>query len=124
VASADALAVAHRLALADIARADPAKKADVDWFAPALAAPARVAPADLKAIAGRYEGRRIDIVDGKLLYTWRERFRLQLEPLGGDLFGIEGVRDFRFRVVRKSGKVVALQRINRDGTTTDYARLD
>lgn len=124
VASADALAVAHRLALADIAKADPAKKADADWFAPTLAVPARVAPADLKAVAGRYEGRRIDIVDGKLLYTWRERFRLQLEPLGGDLFAIEGVRDFRFRALRKAGKVTALQRINRDGTTTDYARLD
>lgn len=124
VPSADALAVAHRLALADIAKTDPAKQADADWFAPTLAAPARVAPADLKAVAGRYEGRRIDLADGKLLYTWRERLRLTLEPLGGDLFAIEGVRDFRFRALRKAGKVVALQRINRDGTTTDYARLD
>ncbi|WP_428679508.1 S41 family peptidase [Sphingopyxis sp.] len=123
VASADALGVAHRLALADIARADPAKQADIDWLAPTLAAPADVRPADLKAVAGRYEGRRIDIVGGKLLYTWRDRFRLQLDPLGDDLFAIEGVRDFRFRILRKAGRVAALQRINRDGTTIDYARL-
>lgn len=124
VASADAMSIAHRLALADIAKADPAKQADADWFAPMLAAPAKVTPADLKAVAGRYEGRRVDLAGGKLLYTWRERFRLTLEPLGGDLFAIEGVRDFRFRALRKAGKVTALQRINRDGTTTDYARLD
>ena len=124
VASADALAVAHRLALADIARADPAKKADADWFAPWLDAPAKIAPADLKAVAGRYEGRRIDIADGKLVYIWRDRFRLQLEPLGADLFAVEGEHDFRFRILRKAGKVLALQRIDRDGTTIDYARLD
>ena len=125
VASAEALTVAHRLALADLAKADPAKQADADWFAPALAARARpvpVVPADLKAIAGRYDGRRIDIVGGKPLYTWRERFRVTLEPLGNDLFAVEGVSDFRFRIVRKAGKVAALERIDRDGTTTNYAR--
>lgn len=127
VASADALAVAHRLALADIARSDPAKQADADWLAPLLSArskPVLLAPAALKAIAGRYEGRRIDIVDGKPLYAWRERFRLRLEPLAADLFAIEGIADFRFRFIRKGGRVTTLQRINRDGTTIDYARLD
>lgn len=125
VASADALIVAHRLALADMAKADPAKQADADWLAPILAAraqPVQLTPAALKAIAGRYEGRRIDIVDGKLLYTWRERFRLGLEPLGDDLFAVEGVDDFRFHIARKAGKIVALTRINRDGTTQTYAR--
>ncbi|NIJ38183.1 hypothetical protein FHR22_002886 [Sphingopyxis panaciterrae] len=124
VASADALAVAHRLALAEIVKADPAKRADADWLAPELAAHGQPSAAALKAMTGRYEGRHIDLVDGKLLYTWRERFRLALEPLGGDLLAIEGVRDFRFRVVRKNGKIIALERINRDGTTQSYARID
>ncbi|HKX89180.1 MAG TPA: S41 family peptidase [Sphingopyxis sp.] len=124
VASADALTVAHRLALADLAKADPAKQADADWLAPELATHPQPSAAALKAIAGRYEGRHIDLVDGKLLYTWRERFRLTLQPLTGDLLAIEGVRDFRFRVVRKGGKVAALERIDRDGSTRTYARLD
>lgn len=124
VASADALAVAHRLALADLVKADPAKQADADWFAPELAAHTQPSIAALKAIAGRYEGRRVDLVGGKLLYTWRERLRLTLEPLPDDLLAIEGVRDFRFRVVRKGGKVAGLERIDRDGTTQIYARLD
>ena len=124
VASADALTVAHRLALAEVAKADPEKRADADWIASTLAARPQLTPAALKAITGRYEGRRIDLVGGKLLYTWRERFRLTLEPLGSDLFEIEGIRDFRFRIVRKGGKVTALERINRDGTTDTYARLD
>lgn len=124
VASADALGVAHRLALAELAKADPAKQADADWFAPLLAAHGQPNSAALKAITGRYEGRRIDLVDGKLLYTWRERFRLALEPLGDDLFAVEGIDDFRFRIARKGGKIVALDRINRDGTTQTYARLD
>ncbi|SEH13638.1 N-terminal domain of Peptidase_S41 [Sphingopyxis sp. YR583] len=124
VASADALAVAHRLALADLAKADPAKRAEADWLAPELSKRPQPSATALKAVAGRYEGRRIDLVDGKLLYTWRGRFRLMLEPLAGDLLGLEGVRDFRFRIVRKGGKVTALERIDRDGTTQSYARLD
>lgn len=124
VASADALGLAHRLALADLAKADPAKRADADWIAPMLAPRSRPSAAALAAIAGRYEGRRIDLVGGKLLYTWRERFRLALEPLGGDLLAIEGTRDFRFRIARNGGKIVALERINRDGTIQTYARLD
>lgn len=124
VPSADALAVAHRLALAELAKADPAKQADADWLAPELAARPQPTTTALKAITGRYEGRRIDLVGGKLLYTWRERFRLTLDPLAGDLLAIEGVRDFRFRIVRKGGKVTALERIDRDGTTQTYARLD
>ncbi|WP_447761056.1 S41 family peptidase [Sphingopyxis panaciterrae] len=124
VASADALAVAHRLALGELAKADPGKQSDADWFAPILAVRAQPSTTTLKAVTGRYEGRRIDLVDGKLLYTWRERFRLALEPLGGDLFAIEGVQDFRFRMARKNGKVTALERINRDGTTQSYARID
>ncbi len=124
VASADALAVAHRLALTDLAKADPAKQADADWFAPQLATHAQPSAPALKAIAGHYEGRRIDLVAGKLLYTWRDRFRVTLEPLSGDLFAVEGVRDFRFRIVRKGGKVTGLERIDRDGTTQIYARLD
>ncbi|KTE17272.1 S41 family peptidase [Sphingopyxis sp. H115] len=124
LASVDALAFAHRLALADLAKADPAKRADADWFAPQLAPHAPLSAAALEAVTGRYEGRRVDLVDGKLRYTWRERLRLTLEPLGGDLLAIEGVRDFRFRIVRKGGKVAALERINRDGTTQIYARLD
>ena len=78
----------------------------------------------MNAVAGRYDGRQIAVADGKLLYTWRERFRATLEALGNDLFAVEGVSDFRFRVVRKAGKVIALERINRDGTTDSYARLD
>ena len=127
VASADALLFAHRLALADLARSDPARQADADWLAPLLsarAAPVTLPPDRMKAIAGRYEGRRIDVADGKLVYTWRERFRLRLEPLGADLLAIEGIDDFRFRLARKAGRIIALERINRDGTSQTYARLD
>lgn len=127
VASAKALAFAHRLALAGLGRTDPAKTAEADWFAPVLAArvdPPEIAVAALQSLTGRYEGRRLDLVNGKLLYTWRDRFRLALDPLAPDLFAVEGVRDFRFRITRKGGKVVALERVNRDGTTQTYARLD
>jgi len=127
VASADALLVAHRLALAALAKTDPDKQDEAAWLAPSLAAraqPVRLSPVSLKALAGRYEGRRIDLIDGKLLYTWRDRFRLALEPLGDDLFAVEGVDDFRFRIARKAGRIVALDRIDRDGTIQSYARLD
>ncbi|MDZ3833763.1 MAG: S41 family peptidase [Sphingopyxis sp.] len=124
VASADALRFAYRLALADRAKADPAKQADADWLEPLIAAgaPKSLQPSDLKAIAGSYDGRKIEIIDGGLSYVWRQRFRLALAPLGNDLFAVEGVDEFRFRIARKAGKVVALERLNRDGTIQSYAR--
>ena len=64
------------------------------------------------------------IENDALIYHWRDRFSLRLEPLGDDLFAVEGTSDYRFHLVSGDGGVVALERIDRDGARRLYPRLD
>ena len=78
----------------------------------------------LAKAAGKYEGRQIILDNGTLYYIWRDRFRVALEPIGPDLFAVEGVSDFRYRLNVSRGKVTVLERVNKDGSIQRYKRLD
>ena len=78
----------------------------------------------LQKAVGKYEGRRIVLENGTLFCIWRDRLRVALEPIGPDLFAVEGVADFRYRLAAQRGKVTALERVNRDGSIQPYKRLD
>ena len=122
-----ALPLAHRLALENLARADPARQTELAWLLPALTAQIdrpTINAAVLRNAAGRYEGRRIVMENGTLFYIWRNRFRVALEPLEANLFAVEGVSDFRYRLNWQRGKVTSLERVNQDGSIQAYKRLD
>lgn len=126
VPSIDALAIAHQLALEDLSKLSDRKRDELAWTLPSVRAqidPPNVPPAMLQAAVGRYEGRLIGIDRGRLYYVWRDRFRAALVPVAPGLFDIEGVQDFRYRLVTKAGRTVGLERVNRDGTTHVYRRL-
>ena len=74
--------------------------------------------------AGRYEGRKLLRTTDGLTYLWRERFTLALEPVGSDLFAVEGTDDYRVRLVRTNGKVSGLERVWSSGAIQTYKRLD
>jgi hypothetical protein len=78
----------------------------------------------VRKAVGQYEGRRIISENGTLFYIWRDRFRVALEPIGANMFAVEGVSDFRYRLNVRGGKVTALERVNKDGTIQAYKRLD
>lgn len=127
VPSVDALSIAHKLALEDLAKGSEDQKMALDWAMPSLMAdgnPPVIAPQILKAAAGQYEGRSLVLDRGRLRYIWRERFTAMLIPVGPNLFDMEGVSDFRIRLMVKGGKVIGLERVNRDGTTQMYKRLE
>jgi hypothetical protein len=80
---------------------------------------------DLKEAAGTYEGRTLVRTSTGLAYHWRDRFVLALEPIGKDLFAVEGTDDYRLRLVRgKNGGVSGLERLWKSGETAIYRRLD
>jgi hypothetical protein len=126
VLSINALAIAQKLAFEGLAQKNAAKRKDLDWALPSLAArsdPLAITPAMIKAAVGKYEGRMIGLDNGRLYYMWRDRFRAALTPIAPGLFDIEGVTDFRYRLVSKAGRTTGLERVNRDGTTRIYKRL-
>ena len=80
--------------------------------------------ADLDEAAGAYEGRTLVRTPTGLAYHWRDRFVLALDPIGKDLFAVQGSDDYRFRLVRAGGVVTGLERVEKSGETSVYRRLD
>lgn len=123
--SYQALDVAHELALEQLASRSPGS--DAAWFLPVVKA--RLSPAtDYTALyrraEGQYEGRQLVVENDALIYHWRGRFALRLEPLGDDLFAVEGTSDYRFRLVSEGDRVVGLERIEPGGERQLYPRLN
>lgn len=125
--SVRALALAHRLALENLAKTDDARRTELAWLLPTLTTTGQRPAADadtLRKAAGKYEGRQLVLDDGTLFYIWRDRFRVALELIGPNLFAVEGVTDFRYRLNTQRGKVISLERINKDGSIQTYQRRD
>lgn len=79
---------------------------------------------ELDEAVGTYEGRTLRRTATGLAYHWRDRFVLALDPIGKDLFAVQGTDDYRFRLVRENGVVSAVERVWKSGETATYRRLD
>ena len=107
-------------------RAD-AGDADAKWaLVPVEYAIAGQTPsaADLDEAVGAYEGRTLVRTPTGIAYHWRGRFVLALDPIGKDLFAVQGTDGYRFRLVRANGVVMGLERVEKSGETSIYRRLD
>jgi hypothetical protein len=79
---------------------------------------------DLDDAVGKYEGRTLSRTATGLAYHWRDHFVLALDPIGKDLFAVQGTDDYRFHLVRENGHVSGLERVWKSGETGAYRRLD
>lgn len=124
VPATDALLAAQKLLLQPLAAKGDA---DAQWaLVPiefAMSGEA-ASDADLDEAAGAYEGRTLVRTRTGLSYHWRGRFVLALEPIGKDLFAVQGTDDYRFRLIREDGVVAGLERVWKSGDTVTYRRLD
>ncbi|HUH10288.1 MAG TPA: S41 family peptidase [Brevundimonas sp.] len=124
VPASDALLAAQKFLLQG--RAD-AGDAEAKWaLVPIELALAGQAPsaADLDEAVGAYEGRTLVRTPTGLAYHWRGRFVLALDPIGKDLFAVQGTDDYRFQLVRVNGAVTGLERVEKSGEAETYRRLD
>ena len=125
VPSHRALDRAYGMALRNLAQSGESN--DAEWLLPVAMArsvePAQIA-ADVKAIQGAYEGRTFTLEDGTLIYRWRDRYSLALEPLGKGLFAVEGTEDYRFRLEFQGKNVSGVRREFRDGNSIFHKRID
>lgn len=79
---------------------------------------------ELDDAVGTYEGRILRRTATGLTYHWRDHFVLALDPIGKDLFAVQGTDDYRFHLVRENGHVGRLERVWKSGETAYYRRLD
>ena len=73
----------------------------------------------MKQYVGQYGVRRITLKKGVLYYKREGGSELKIILLGGDLFMVEGVEYFRIQFEKnKSGKVISLNGLYKDGTVS------
>jgi len=123
VPASEALLAAQKFLLQRRAEAGDAEAkwalVPIEW---ALAGQA-LSATDLDEAVGAYEGRTLVRTPTGLAYHWRGRFVLALDPIGKDLFAVQGTDDYRFRLVRVDGAVAGLERVEKSGETETYRRL-
>ena len=124
VPASDALLAAQEFLLRKRARAGDA---DAKWaLVPvdfAISGQATSAK-DLDDAVGKYEGRTLSRTPTGLAYHWRDHFVLALDPIGKDLFAVQGTDDYRLHLIRENGHVGRLERVWKSGETASYRRLD
>lgn len=127
VAAHMAANVAHRNILEALIKLRPQESTNYSWILPKIEAgmhPQILTAAEQEALAGQYEGRRIIVEGNTIWYRWGSRFQVRLLPLATDLLGLEGVKDFRFQVIRQNGKISGLRRIYANGNSLIHKRLE
>lgn len=82
-----------------------------------------VSATDSDEAVGAYEGRTLVRTPTGLAYHWRDHSVLALDPIGKDLFAVQGTDDYRFRLVRENGAVSGLERVFKSGEAVVYRRL-
>jgi retinol-binding protein 3 len=91
---------------------DGGKKKMIEWAMKTLEAarnPVSLSPGKLKPFVGVFGPRTITLEKGSLFYKRDNRPGYELVPMGGDLFGLNGLEYFRIQFVRDgSGKVSKL----------------
>jgi hypothetical protein len=97
---------------------DAQARADAEWEMPALQArinPVRVAPEELKRLAGTYGEREVRWTEDGLTVQRADRPAIRLSPMGGGLFAAAGNGDVRFRFMGESTETLTLEVTFRDG---------
>lgn len=127
-ARADALFVAHELALERLAEKtdDPTRRTELAWarsLAQARARPSQPDPEALQELCGRYGPRRIQLEAGALQYVLDDGRIFALRAVGPDLFMLEGIDGFQLRFERGAdGRVVRAVGCHADGATNSTER--
>lgn len=125
VPSSIALEKAHLMAIAILAKNGGLAQEQAQWLAPRIAArmkPILVTTELADSIVGDYGDRSIRLEDGRLVYSWADRFSDRLHPLSPSLFALENVDVFRFQLISEGGKTVGLQRVFDNGSTQLFPR--
>lgn len=116
--SEDALNVAHLLALQKLSLKNKDSAADINWMIPVVKnrqKPTIVSPEILKSYQGKYGKGQLAYENNNLYYKWNKAITILLTPLQEDLFIVNGIDDFRIKVIVEKGKAVAIKRIYQNG---------
>lgn len=120
-----ALNTAHLLALQKLLQKKKDTSGMIDWVIPVIKnrqQPASVDSAVLKSYAGKYGRGELVYENSKLYYKWSETISFLLTPLQQDLFLVNGIDEFRVKIIFEDNSITGIKRIYNDGHEKVYLK--
>ncbi|WP_428229378.1 S41 family peptidase [Flavobacterium sp.] len=123
--SEEAINTSHLLALQKLSLKNKDSVNNLAWFIPIVKnrqKTASIADEILKSYQGKYGKVELKFENNNLYYKWNNMATLLLIPLEQDLFLLDGIDDFRIKIVSKNNSVTGFKRIYQDGQEKFYKK--
>jgi len=123
--SEEAVNTSHILALQKLAAKNKDVLNNLDWYIPIIKNRQKnvnVTTEILKSYEGKYGKAELKYENNNLYYNWNNIATLLLKPLEQDLFLLDGINDFRIKIVSENNVVTGIKRIYQDGQERFYKK--
>lgn len=116
--SEDALNTAHLLILEKLLLKNKDSLSNINWVIPVIKNKQKPATVDikiLKSYEGKYGKGQLIYENSNLYYIWNNTASFLLTPLQQDLFLVNGIDDFRIKMISEKNSIVGIKRLYQDG---------
>ena len=122
--SEEAVNTSHLLALQQLSLQNKDSNT-IDWFIPVVKNrqyPFNIDVEILQSYQGKFGKTELILESNKLYFNWNNITTLLMTPLESDLFIVDGMDDFRIKIVSENNSVTAIKRIYRNGQERVYKK--
>lgn len=123
--SEDAVNVAHLLALQKLSSKNKDSLHPIDWIIPVIKnrqKPAIIDSEILKSYQGKYGKSELVYENSNLYYKWNNTVSFMLTPLEQNLFLVNGLDEFRIKIILEKKSISGIARIYQDGHERMYSK--
>lgn len=116
--SEEAVNTSHLLALQKLLLKNKDSQNNLDWFIPIIKNRQKAIIVDseiLKSYQGKYGKAEVKYENNNLYYKWNNISSLLLTPIERDLFLVDGIDDFRIKVICENNVVTGIKRVFQNG---------
>lgn len=122
--SEEAVNTSHLLALQQLSLQNKDSNT-IDWFIPVVKNrqhPFNIDVEILKSYQGKFGKTELILESNKLYFNWNNITKFLMTPLESDLFIVDGMDDFRVKIVFENNSVTAIKRVYRNGQERVYKK--
>lgn len=123
--SEEAVNTAHLLALQKLSLKNKNSLIDTNWIIPVIKNRQKQTSLDsmvLKSYQGKYGKGELKYDNNNLYYKWNNSVSFLLTPLQQDLFILDGIDDFRIKIISENNSITGIKRIYQDGQERIYPK--
>lgn len=123
--SETALNTAHLLALQNLSLKKRDSLINFNWIIPIVKNRQNPTSLDsnvLKSYQGKYGKGELKYENHNLYYKWNNAINFLLTPLQQDLFMLDGITDFRIKIILANNSITGIKRVYEDGQERTYPK--